>query len=474
MGTEANYLNIRARRIFLWHASFYDRSNGIKSRPRPPRSGYTDATTMHIYHLLFLALALCGVPLAMAAAGGFAALNKGGFAAFDKRAAAGERLSVVFFGASLTWGANASDQELASYRAVILERFRARYPQAHLRCWDAAIGGTGSQLGAFRLERDVLARKPDLVFVDFTANDNIYLDDAESLSSYESILRRLASAGIPVVQVAFPFRWDIDRAQLPNMKRLAAHHTLASAYGNGWGDAVRWIISGVETKRYLLTDMWVADGAHPYDLGYHEFAEAAWVGYTSAVTATLTPRVPAEPLHPGIYAHLQRFPLSSLATLPAGWLVGQANRTAINHDWLMSRWLDDLVIARNFTVNADGKPELTPPEVAPAPVAPLRLAIHAASILLFGEATPLSGKFRVRLDGKLLVGVPGQAKDADFFDANRWQHGNGHLVFELARNLDASRVHILEIEPLFAANQELRINSICVAGGAATVTTLPA
>ena len=30
------------------------------------------------------------------------------FADFDRRARSGERLSVVFFGASLTWGANAS------------------------------------------------------------------------------------------------------------------------------------------------------------------------------------------------------------------------------------------------------------------------------------------------------------------------------------------------------------------------------
>ena len=30
-------------------------------------------------------------------------------------------------------------------------------PRAHFRFWDSAIGGTGSQLGVFRFDRDVLA-----------------------------------------------------------------------------------------------------------------------------------------------------------------------------------------------------------------------------------------------------------------------------------------------------------------------------
>ena len=118
------------------------------------------------------------------------------FGAFHRRAQAGERLSVVFFGASLTWGANASDPNLTSYRARTADRLRAEYPEARFRFWDAAIGGTSSQLGIFRLERDVLRRKPDLVFVDFSANDDIYSADPERLASYEAIVRRLV-AGRP-------------------------------------------------------------------------------------------------------------------------------------------------------------------------------------------------------------------------------------------------------------------------------------
>ena len=81
---------------------------------------------------------------------------------------------MVFFGASLTWGANATDPQLTSYRARIGQRLKQTYPKAHFTFWDAAIGGTNSQLGVFRLQRDVVRRKPDLVFLDFSANDDIY------------------------------------------------------------------------------------------------------------------------------------------------------------------------------------------------------------------------------------------------------------------------------------------------------------
>lgn len=409
--------------------------------------------------LILLAMISIALPAAETA-------TAGGFTAFDRRAKAGERLEVVFFGASLTWGANASDQSETSYRAVIRDRLEEHYPLAHFHCRDSAIGGTGSQLGAFRLDRDVLARKPDLVFVDFTANDDIYKDDPESMASYESILRRLAIAGIPVVQVAFPFKWNIKTAELPTMKRLARHRALAEAYGNGWGDAVTWICQGVDAGRLRINDLWVTDGVHPHDPGYREFAAAAWAGYLAAVESGKVPTVPAKPLHPDTYLTLRRFPVASLPTLPAGWDKGRPNLTGVNHDWLMSRWLDDLVVGRNRALDDKGKPL---PQ--PRAVAPLRLRVDAASILVFGEATAGSGTFRVRIDGVAVTGTSGQLKDSDLFDANRWKTGNGHLVFELARGLDVAKPHLLEIEPVFAddKDQELRIESICVAGGKATV-----
>jgi len=98
------------------------------------------------------------------------------FSQFDQRARAGAKLKVGFFGASLTWGANASDPLKTSYRAHVARKFVSTYPKSHFEFVEGAIGGTGSQLGVFRLERDMLRYRPDIVFLDFSANDDIYSD----------------------------------------------------------------------------------------------------------------------------------------------------------------------------------------------------------------------------------------------------------------------------------------------------------
>ncbi len=393
----------------------------------------------------------------------------GSFAELDRRGKLGEPLTVVFFGASLTWGANATDQAHTSYRALVADLLAKRYPKAPLRCHDAAIGGTGSQLAVFRLDRDVLSRKPDLVFLDFTANDDINTDDPETLASYEAVVRRLVSeARIPVVQVAFPFKWNIGRALLPAMKRRLAHKAIAEAYGNGWGDAVEEIINTVETGTTTTNAIWDTDGIHPGDIGYALFAKAAWHGFERAIADERIGHAPSTMLHPTTYLTAKRLRLSSLSPLPDGWHMGKPHLTSLYYDFQMSRWLDDVVIGTNRLPRKGGMEKTTTPTPV---VAPLRLRVKAASVLLFGEATQTSGQFRILVDGKPTLDQHGANKGKEVFEGNRWGTGTGHLVIEAARDLNPAIPHLIEIIPLFAADkeQELRIESICVAGGAATI-----
>ena len=128
------------------------------------------------------------------------------FAEFDARAKAGERLTVAYFGCSLMWSANATEPNLTGFRGQMSHYLESKYPKAHFRFVDAAIGGTGAMLGVFRLDRDVLSKKPDLVFMDFVCNDGW---DAKALATtccYESLLRRIIGSGVPVVQTFFTFR----------------------------------------------------------------------------------------------------------------------------------------------------------------------------------------------------------------------------------------------------------------------------
>jgi lysophospholipase L1-like esterase len=371
--------------------------------------------------------------------------SEGRFSDFDQRARDGETLSVVFLGGSLTWGAQATDPLLTSYRALTMRKLEQTFPKAHFRFGDAAIGGTGSQLAAFRLERDVLAREPDLVFLDFTINDGAYEEPPPNrLASYESLVRRLVERGIPVVQVVLPAKRDV--LLNPPARPLDAYHkTIGSVYGLPLADAVALVQQRVREGKTTPDQLWdlPEDSTHPGDAGYDLYAEAAWTAFTQAVTMKKQCRVPAKMLHADTYMTVNRFRLSAQAALPAGWVAGKPHRNAVAFDFVCSRWMDTLVIAHHGA-------------------APMRLKIRAGDVMLFGEQTQKSGSYLVRVDG----GEPKTyaAKCAD---------GNMRLVHFIAQGLSTDREHDIEITPLLEPGQELRIESVCVAGAPAEVGLQP-
>jgi lysophospholipase L1-like esterase len=397
------------------------------------------------------------------------------FAEFEQRAQAGSRLNVVFFGASLTWGANASDPLLSSYRARVAQQLEARYPQAHFTFWDAAIGGTNSQLGAFRLDRDVLRHQPDLVFLDFTANDGINEATPETLASYEALVRRIIVEGhAAVVEMIFPFGWDVKAADFEKMKRRTAHLEIAKAYHAAVGDAVALAVGRVQGGQTSMEKIWPYDLVHPGDAGYELFADAAWSGYENAVKTGLVCAAPEKMLYDDTYLHVARVRLSTLGALPAGWKAGRPNLISAYFDMLMSRWLDDEVIASNRAEAAAAGGEKAAKLQQPAP---LELKFRGEMLLLFGEGTPASGKYRAYLDGKLAERPAGK-EIVSVFDAAGIagpSHGNAHHYQVLAEHLDPAVEHSLKIEPLLSSEkeQELRLESVCVAGGDATVNPFP-
>ncbi|HEY3325332.1 MAG TPA: SGNH/GDSL hydrolase family protein [Planctomycetota bacterium] len=395
------------------------------------------------------------------------------FADFDKRAKSGARLNVVFFGASLTWGANASDPQLTSYRALIGQRLEQAYPQARFKFWDGAIGGTGSQLGVFRFEREVLRHKPDLVFLDFSANDDIYSNDPETLASYESLVRRIiVDAHAPCVQVIFPFLWNVSSGKLDGMKRRDAHLAIAKAYNAPAGDAIELAQKRVKAGETTTEKLWPVDGVHPCDDGYVLFADAAWQAFQGGVEKSVVCAAPEKMLYAPTYMKNARVRISSLGNLPAGWRVGRANLVSAFFDMLMSRWLDDETIASNRKeVVENGKKQSVPQQVEK-----LSAKFSGSMVLFFGESTPKSCKYRVYIDGKVVEHTPwGKKEKLQEFDAGdlaKKCNGNTHMVQVIATGLDDKVEHTLEIEPLMTgdAEQEIRLESICVAGGEAKVS----
>ena len=363
------------------------------------------------------------------------------FSHFDRRARAGETLRVVFLGGSLTWGAQATDPQKTSYRALVGKKLEEAYPSARFKFHDAAIGGTGSQLAAFRLERDVIAHKPDLVFLDFTINDDPYAPPhPHRLAAYESLVRRLISVGTAVVQVILPAKKDVGPKKVPRPLD-AKHKAIGAAYGLPLADAVELARRRVGEGKTTADDLWDVpdDATHPGDAGYALYAEAAWEAFVRAVREAARCRVPESMREAPWYMNVVRYRLTQMAPRPDGWQAGKPHRHAIAYDFICSRWMDDLLIARGQA-------------------SPLRLKFHGSDVLLFGEQTQTSGDFAVRIDD-------GEAQRYSAFSKD----GNMRLVRIVSEGLDLAVEHEIEITPLLNPGEELRLESVCVAGDGAGV-----
>lgn len=190
------------------------------------------------------------------------------------------KFTVAYFGGSITEGAGASDASKTSWRALTTEWFRNRFPGAEVTEIQAAIGGTGSDLGIFRCDRDVIEKKPDLVFIEFAVNDWMPYDQV--LCQIETIVRKLWQAD-PLTDVVFVFTATASTADaLANGREYvsrSADLTVAHRYGIpavDFGEVLRTkvLLSGGDWRKFTT------DTVHPNDDGYRIYTDCltGWLG----------------------------------------------------------------------------------------------------------------------------------------------------------------------------------------------------
>lgn len=122
-----------------------------------------------------------------------------------KKAKAGEDVYITFIGGSITQGAGATpiNTECYSYKSFVgIKKLLGDTDNIHFI--KAGVGGTPSELGMIRFDRDVLRDgevTPDLVVVEFAVNDD---GDETQGDCYESLVRKaLALPGEPAVLLLF-------------------------------------------------------------------------------------------------------------------------------------------------------------------------------------------------------------------------------------------------------------------------------
>lgn len=113
----------------------------------------------------------------------------------EKAKMPGAEIKVAYLGGSIT--------AQPGWRPKSLALFQKTWPQAKFSEINAAIGGTGSDLGVFRLKQDVLDHKPDLLFVEFAVNDGAAAPE-QIFRCMEGIVRQTWQA-LPRCDICFVY-----------------------------------------------------------------------------------------------------------------------------------------------------------------------------------------------------------------------------------------------------------------------------
>lgn len=138
---------------------------------------------------------------------------------------AGGEVRVAYFGGSIT--------AAGGWRVKTQKWLQAAYPQAKLIEINAAIGGTGSDLGVFRCRQDVLSKNPDLIFVEFAVNDGGAEPEA-IWRTMEGIIRQ-AWRQNPCLDLCYVYTYrtgyekDLEQGLCP--RAAGADDMLAAHYG---------------------------------------------------------------------------------------------------------------------------------------------------------------------------------------------------------------------------------------------------
>ncbi|HEU0226263.1 MAG TPA: SGNH/GDSL hydrolase family protein, partial [Arachidicoccus soli] len=159
------------------------------------------------------------------------------------------------------------------------------YPKKVIKQVNAGIGGTGSSLGVYRINEQVLKYNPDLVFIEFATND--YKETRKSiLESMEGMVRQVWQQ-CPNTDICFIYTFTMDMIEnyqkgfapysILTMEELANHYQIPSI--NFAPDILKRLndkklfpMGNHSSRKDSL--FFSGDGVHPYpETGHKYYAE---------------------------------------------------------------------------------------------------------------------------------------------------------------------------------------------------------
>lgn len=231
---------------------------------------------------------------------------------FFVKAESSQDVKVAYLGGSIT--------AQNGYRVQTLDWFKNHWQKQNFFEINAAIGGTGSQLGAFRVAKDVLQHDPDLVFIEFAVNDygSADKDPNKVIASLEGIVRQIIKHN-PQTDICFIYTLthksidDIKSGKYP--LSTIAHEKVADHYGipsinmglkiielenagklvmKGEGGTFGSVLGDLAEEQMPVNEdgkiVFAKDGVHPYSDSGHIFYTQAIKRSINKLTEAGTPQ----------------------------------------------------------------------------------------------------------------------------------------------------------------------------------------
>jgi len=132
-------------------------------------------------------------------------------------------VTVVALGDSLTWGMGIVQPERDSFPALFATMLRERFQDPYVTLISAGVPGETSGGGLQRVERDVLAHRPDLVVVQYGGNDEYQrVPSTEYQEHLRQIVQRVQEASAAVLLATPPMKETQPDTLFPRAAREVA------------------------------------------------------------------------------------------------------------------------------------------------------------------------------------------------------------------------------------------------------------
>lgn len=194
-----------------------------------------------------------------------------------ERAMAGGTVTLGFLGGSITQGSLATKPENC-YAYRVYEWWSRQFPDAKTMYVNAGIGATTSEYGVARVEADLLKHQPDVVFVEFSVNDE---PTEHFKETYEGLVRKILR------EETAPALLLVHNVYYHNGANAQVMHAQIGRYYDLPEISMQSCIYPEVVKGHITNREITPDDLHPNDLG-HEMVASVITYFLAQVREELT------------------------------------------------------------------------------------------------------------------------------------------------------------------------------------------